>query len=64
MVPVCDFACVDCIHRKKNEKVLYCGAYPDGIPRSILNCEIDPRKIDECGNGYKFEDKRKYDKTA
>ena len=64
MVPVYFFACLDCRHREKNEKGLYCGAYPDGIPRRILECEIDPRKNNECGNGYKFEDKRIKGKTA
>ena len=64
MVPVYDFACLCCTNRKKNEKGLYCGAYPNGIPRRILECEIDPRDGSECGNGYKFEDKRIINKTA
>ena len=64
MVPVYDFACISCVHRKRNENGIYCGAYPNGIPRHILECEVDPRETNECGNGYKFEDKRIKDKTA
>ena len=64
MVPVYDFACIDCVHRKKSPNGLYCAAFPDGIPRNILECRKDPRDGTECGNGYKFEDKRIKDKTA
>lgn len=59
MIPVIIFACVDCKNTYNKDNKLCCGAYPDGIPRTILDNKTDPRKLPECGNGYKFEDGRK-----
>lgn len=55
-VPI--FDCVDCKHRKKNESGLYCAAYPNGIPKEITQGIVKPHKMEQCGNGVKFEDKR------
>ncbi len=58
MIPVNIFDCVACKHRKKNEYGLYCAAFPEGIPDDIIHGTVKPHKMEQCGNGIKFEDKR------
>lgn len=59
MINVILFACVDCKNAYKDGDKICCGAFPEGVPRPILDNKTDPRKMPECGNGFKFEDKRK-----
>lgn len=59
MIPIYIPACIFCKHMYRGEKTLCCNAYPGGIPDDIRTEQVDPRELLECGNGYKFEDKRK-----
>ncbi|MGI5825234.1 MAG: glutamyl-tRNA amidotransferase [Bacillota bacterium] len=34
-----------------------CKAYPDGIPDEYY-ITIDPKELEECANGYKWEEKK------
>ena len=43
---------------KMCEKMISCGAYPKGFPEEIVHSIIKPHELKECGNGFKFEDKR------
>ena len=47
--------CMHCGNEKETDK-LSCKAFPDGIPRDYLWGFIDVHEIDECNNGYKYED--------
>lgn len=64
MIPVFVFDCVYCKNSHKDDKHgLVCGAYPDGFPEEIVHSKIEPHKLKECGNGFKFEDTRIKKKT-
>lgn len=59
MVPVYVFDCVYCKNVRKDDKYrLICGTYPKGFPEEIVHSIIKPHELKECGNGFKFEDKR------
>ena len=53
-----DFACDVCKHQRDNIDgwKCACDAFPDGIPSEMF--KTNPRKLDECNNGIKFEEKQ------
>ena len=55
--------CADCIHiTGKWPGIISCPAFPDGIPDDYFWNKVDVLKLDECGNGVSFEEKKKADK--
>lgn len=58
MVPVYFFDCIACKHRKDDNGIDCCLAFPNGIPDEIIHGLVKPHKMEQCGNGIKFEDKR------
>ena len=59
MIFVKKIACIDCKNAYKGEHKVCCMAFPNGLPDNISQGTVDPRKLKECGNGYKFEPKDK-----
>ncbi len=60
MIHVNVFDCAMCKNRKNTGNgVLYCDAFPDGIPKDILEGKEHPHNWEECRNGVKFEDVRR-----
>ena len=59
MIPVTIFDCAFCKNRRKSGSVLFCDAFPDGIPKGILEGKEHPHNWDECRHGVKFEDVRR-----
>lgn len=50
--------CGDCENYEgTKEQLLICKAFPGGIPEEYFWCKVDVKKLGECRNGYKFEDK-------
>ena len=57
MIPVFVFDCIFCKNTYRDDKYgLVCGAYPKGFPDEIVHNVIKPHELNECGNGFKFED--------
>ena len=54
-----DYPCDRCKHQRENIDGWQCAcdAFPDGIPDEFFR--TDPRKLTECNNGIKFEEKQK-----
>ena len=51
----CDF----CKHKTGTKNGMFvCPAYPDGVPYPEY---LNPREKEECGNGFKFEEKETTD---
>lgn len=50
--------CTFCMHceNEKDPENLKCKAYPEGIPSNLVWGFIDVHELDECNNGYKYED--------
>lgn len=49
----CDF----CLHirEKINRATPCCDAFPEGIPKEYVLCDIKVAELKECANGIKFE---------
>lgn len=59
MIPVFVFDCIFCKNTYRDDKYgLVCGAYPKGFPDEIVHNVIKAHELNECGNGFKFEDER------
>ena len=52
--------CGECKHLRSNRDgwIMNCDAFPDEIPDKYV-FELNPKEIEECNNGIKFEPKEK-----
>lgn len=48
--------CKNCFERFDKSKPITCKAFPNGIPKEYLWGTIDVKVIEECNNGYKYEE--------
>lgn len=48
--------CKNCFDRSDITNPLCCNAFPEGIPKEYLWGDINVKNLEECKNGYKYEE--------